>query len=433
VAKEGVVGLAVLLALPLAIAAASARHGSLDRSFGSGGTVATKVGIDAAEFGALALQNDGKLAAAGGAPRNSEKAAPRTSWWSATCRTARSTEASDGAGSCGRLPAIPQSGTTRRDGLPRSSSSRTASSSREERRPPRHAEVRSSSATAPTVLWTPPSARTAGSTQNAVLGALALAPDGSLLVSRLGDGGCEISSPGIDRIVRLKRNGAVDRGFGNGGKAATPLGVSSLAVQPDGKVVGAGSLWVTEGGTHEVSALVRYTSGGSPDRTFGAHGRATTPIHVAALALQRDGKIVGAGSDGPYSRTKLALVRYGRDGVLDRSFGTGGIVKTSLGEDAAAAAVVVQRNGKIVVAGFRRELPFQAKGSRKVFVLVRYEPNGRLDAAFGRGGIVTTQIGAGDSDARSLAIRPDGKVVAGGEAREGDFTSGRFAVAQYQP
>jgi uncharacterized delta-60 repeat protein len=270
-------------------------------------------------------------------------------------------------------------------------------------------------------------------TQNAVLGALALAPDGSLLVSRLGDGGCEISSPGIDRIVRLKRNGAVDRGFGNGGKAATPLGVSSLAVQPDGKVVGAGSLWVTEGGTHEVSALVRYTSGGSPDRTFGAHGRATTPIHVAALALQRDGKIVGAGSDGPYSRTKLALVRYGRDGVLDRSFGTGGIVKTSLGEDAAAAAVVVQRNGKIVVAGFRRELPFQAKGSRKVFVLVRYEPNGRLDAAFGRGGIVTTQIGAGDSDARSLAIRPDGKVVAGGEAREGDFTSGRFAVAQYQP
>lgn len=67
------------------------------------------------------------------------------------------------------------------------------------------------------------------------------------------------------------------------------------------------------------------------------------------LAIQRDGKLVVAGSGG---LDDLALVRYLPDGRLDPRFGNGGIVFTDIaGAPDQATALAIQRDGKLVVAG----------------------------------------------------------------------------------
>lgn len=75
------------------------------------------------------------------------------------------------------------------------------------------------------------------------------------------------------------------------------------------------------------------------------------------------GKLVAAGysAKGPSLFGSFALVRYRRDGTLDRSFGAGGIVRTGSG-DARAEALVLQPDGKLVAAGT----------SGKGFTLARY-------------------------------------------------------------
>jgi len=82
-------------------------------------------------------------------------------------------------------------------------------------------------------------------------------------------------------------------------------------------------------------------------------------------------------------------------GDLDPTFGTGGTVITSFGGSDVASAVVVQPDGKLVVAG-RTNI-----AGNTVFALARYNPNGGLDPTFGTGGLVTTDFGSTD---QALAV-----------------------------
>ncbi|HEX5880137.1 MAG TPA: delta-60 repeat domain-containing protein, partial [Actinomycetota bacterium] len=135
-----------------------------------------------------------------------------------------------------------------------------------------------------------------------------------------------------------------------------------------------------------------------------------------ALAVQADGKLVAAGVAPTATGSDFALARYNPNGTLDASFGAGGTVTTDL--IGGANALVVQADGKLVAAGV----------AGQDFGLARYNPNGTLDASFGAGGTVTTDI-AGDSDAaQALAVQADGKLVAAGGAGPG----GDFALARYR-
>jgi uncharacterized delta-60 repeat protein len=127
--------------------------------------------------------------------------------------------------------------------------------------------------------------------------------------------------------------------------------------------------------------------------------------------------------EGPWS---LALVRYLPAGRLDPSFGDAGIVKTAIGRRAHGQDVTVQRDGKILVAGSGHN------GSDNDFALVRYLPDGRRDPGFGDAGIVTTRLGSGDDEAHALALQGDGKiVVVGWSTAAGGLR--RFAVVRYNP
>lgn len=138
--------------------------------------------------------------------------------------------------------------------------------------------------------------------------------------------------------------------------------------------------------------------------------------YANAVAVQVDGKVIVAGSSAIAGGTVVSLVRYGRDGSLDTTFGVGGKVLTTVGSrgNDAAQAVAVQADGRIVVAGASEQ---GATGLD--FAVLRYDTDGRLDTSFGNAGKVVIDF-AGDTDrAWALLLQPDGRIVVGGEANTG--------------
>lgn len=173
---------------------------------------------------------------------------------------------------------------------------------------------------------------------------------------------------------------------------------------------------------------------GGLDATFGTNGVVTTDVGgddvAAALTIQPDGKIVVAGSGrlplvGPINRYDFVVARYHADGALDNGFGSDGIVATDFAGHDDQARAVVRQGDKVVVAGAA------VVGSERMFALARYLPDGTLDPAFGQDGKVVTRFPAGGgSEAFAVVIQDvDGvdKIVAAG--RSGDD----FALARYQP
>ena len=199
--------------------------------------------------------------------------------------------------------------------------------------------------------------------------------------------------------------GDLDPSFDGDGKVLTDFRgfdpVEALVVQPDGKLVAVGGIFV--GG-----ALARYNPDGSLDRSFGGDGRVRFNLRVipGSAVLQPDGKLVAAG----FRRFDVALARLNANGSLDTSFGAGGVVHTDFGgPDAAgrANALVLQPDGKLVAAGRSRSGPIGNVGFD--LILARYHPDGSLDASFGAGGIVVESRGFSGN---ALLLQPDGKLVA---------------------
>ncbi|TMQ30319.1 MAG: DUF4214 domain-containing protein [Planctomycetota bacterium] len=189
------------------------------------------------------------------------------------------------------------------------------------------------------------------------------------------------------------------------------------------KIVAAGHTSTSGGGFSFV--LVRYSSDGSLDATFNGTGVVTTNFgqldDIHGLALQPDGKLVAVGSYFTGSKVDLALARYNPDGSLDASFGTGGKVTTDLGGlNQSAQSVVVQADGKLIVAGV-----YAPKGASEFF-LARYRSDGTLDASFGANGLVLTAFDpSANGGAAGVVPLADGTFVAGGTA------TGHFALARY--
>ena len=201
-----------------------------------------------------------------------------------------------------------------------------------------------------------------------VAAALAIQPDGKLVAA--GRGGTAFDFA----VARYNANGSLDASFGTGGKVTTSILGSDeardLVLQPDGKLVAAGSTGT--GLAAPDFALVRYLPNGSLDPTFGFFGVVTTDFggsdRAAALQLQPDGKLVAAGTAAGniFATGDFGLVRYTTSGGLDPTFGSGGKATTDFGNTDGAAALVIQPDGRLVAAG--RAAP----GSSDDFALARY-------------------------------------------------------------
>src|SRR5690349_19998107 len=223
--------------------------------------------------------------------------------------------------------------------------------------------------------------------------------------------------------------GNLDPTFGTGGTVRTDFAgnidqANAVAIQPNGQIVAAGSSF-SNSKTVEDFIVARYNANGSLGKRFGRNGKITTDFFrnvdsISAIAIQPDGRIIVAGfaqlaGSGGTPRV-FALARYRSDGQPDTTFGNGGVITTSFGGNfAAASAVMVQPDGKIVIAGtvdFNPDLP----GSGLDFALARYNASGTLDGSFGKGGKVVFDFFGSFDQANGAVLQPDGKIIVVGSA-----------------
>ena len=232
-------------------------------------------------------------------------------------------------------------------------------------------------------------------------------------------------------LARYTTSGALDTSFNGTGKITTTLSSScpgqarALALQADGKIVVVGTSCPNFTSTRNF-AIYRYNTDGSLDTTFGSSGKVTVNFSAGAseaCAVAVQGSSIWVAG---YAGSGFALARLTSSGTLDYSFGSGsGTVTSTVGTNTAFAnSLVIQADGKPVLAGY-------ASSGGTVFALVRYTTNGALDTTFGAGGKVLTNVGATSAIATSLAIQSDGNIVAAGYANSTASGYYRFAAVRY--
>ena len=312
------------------------------------------------------------------------------------------------------------------------------------------------------------------------LSAMALQPDGRIIAGgRSGTG-----ATGKKFLVRYNSNGSLDTSFGNAGTVEVLFlssgdTLSNLLVQPDGKIVAVG----TADSSHPKFGVARYNANGTLDTTFGTNGVTVTDVQANSYdmtrdaVLQPDGKIIVVGRSYALATgiEGFAVVRYTSGGLLDTTFGGGdGMLNTSFPPGSAVAKCVRLQGNKIIVGGLANrhftfvrynsdgsvDTTFGSAGtsiipetdyydssskfgmgvdadgrivfagptdldpspsvSRTALTAVRLNSNGAVDTSFGTAGIVSTSVGLLDvSMARDLAFTSDGKIVLTGDSFSG--------------
>lgn len=215
-------------------------------------------------------------------------------------------------------------------------------------------------------------------------------------------------------VARLNANGTPDTTFDTDGKATISFGfddrASGVVIQPDGKIVVAGS---TDGGSANF-AFARLNANGTLDTTFDTDGKVESTFGGAdfctSVALQTDGKIVAGGFTNTSGTNDFAALRLNTNGSLDTTFDTDGRKTVGFGGDARANAVLVQSDGMIVLAG--RWIDESADSD---FAVVRLNADGTLNTHFSGDGRANFDFTAGGSEtATAVAQQADGKLVVGG-------------------
>lgn len=245
-------------------------------------------------------------------------------------------------------------------------------------------------------------------------------------------------------LARYHANGALDLSFGNAGKVVTNLSnpsgfnvyyresINAIAIQNDGRIVATGTAFLNIAQSMDFTTI-RYNTDGSIDNSFGVNGRVFTnfintnpsePNDAAGeIVIQNNGKIIVAGRVH-HLAFDYGVARYNNDGSVDSTFGQGGQITTAIPRQASGnagkeTAMAVQSDGKIVLGGF-----IQNNGANQ-FALSRYEANGNFDTTFGNGGQVVVPL---SGTIRAVKIQSDGRIIAAGTSSEnsGDFRLARF-------
>jgi len=265
--------------------------------------------------------------------------------------------------------------------------------------------------------------------------AAAVQSDGKIVAAGYFFTGCAIGN-GV-ALCRFNPDGTLDPGFGSGGKLTAAIGPGSseadaMVIQPDGKIVIAGNAYDGNGYS---SMVARFLPNGVLDNSFGTGGSVitvsgTNGSSAKALALQPDGKIL-VGAQVSVNANDMAIIRYNPDGSLDTNWNGTGKFFTGIGSRSdQLSAVAVQTDGKVIGAGYSTFV------SSDKFMMFRCNPNGTLDSTFGSFGRVLTQVGSVGIDAAyAMTLQPDRKIILAGVSLGGTFASleGYVAVVRYNP
>jgi uncharacterized delta-60 repeat protein len=265
-----------------------------------------------------------------------------------------------------------------------------------------------------------------GSKGNDAATAVAIQADGRIVVAGSSDRG----ATGMDfAVLRLMPDGTFDPGFGIGGKMTVDLAGDTdrawaLALQADGRIVVGGQANTGGAAGGMDFALVRLRADGQLDTGFGQGGRVISTLRpgtgteiIRALALPVVGgeqRILAVGGEGDF-----VAARYRANGTLDSSFGAGGKVVAVFNDVIGSAnAVTLRPDGKAVLAGHI--------GHR--FAAIQLDTQGQLDTSFGTAGRFTYAVVSNWNEAQAVVRQADGKLVIGGWAYSGGGSSGDFAA-----
>ncbi len=241
---------------------------------------------------------------------------------------------------------------------------------------------------------------------------------------------------GVFTTMRYNTNGSLDTSFGpnKNGIVQTSFsgagfidGATGVAIQADGKIIVVGQTNIYgNGGGVGYFGIIRYNPDGSPDTTFGTNGNGTVTKNFSGfidgangVLIQPDGKILVAGGTNfgaaGGGSGNIVVLRYNSNGSLDDTFNGSGFTTllhlSAIGDVDLAYAFALQADGKIVVVGATNILNV-APGVGNIFIL-RYTANGILDNSFGAGknGIVQTNISGLLDQGYGIVLQPNGSIV----------------------
>ena len=262
--------------------------------------------------------------------------------------------------------------------------------------------------------------------------AVALQADGKIVVAGLATVGAPGSQHSDFAVARYNTDGTPDNTFGGGdGLVTADFGGVEEAldvVVAAGRITAVGDV---DGGTVQpngaIVGLAAFTQAtGAPDNTFSVDGLQTTQVrpaelfpgdHARAAAAVTGGRLVVAGSSGDADGEDFVLLRYEAGGDLDTTFRGDGIELTDFGGSVDAAHdMAVQADGKLVLAGTRRD----DTSFDQLLAVARYLPTGAPDASFSGDGQDTAEVldsfgFVRDSfDVNAVAIHADGALLVGG-------------------
>jgi uncharacterized delta-60 repeat protein len=253
---------------------------------------------------------------------------------------------------------------------------------------------------------------------------LAIQADGKIVI------GCLGGNPFDFIILRLNANGTVDTSFDTDGRAAMSLTagedrLQAIEIQTDGKIVAAGQTPGVVFGDSRIG-VARFNTDGSPDLTFGSggftvanSGNLNINLNVQALALQSDGRIVV----GAANQNRFGAARFHTNGTLDQSFDGDGLALVQLPgvtSNSQVNAVTIQRNGKIVLAGFSFD------SSEFDYAVVRMNTDGSADSSFDGDGVFRVDLGNQGETIYAVTLQRDGKILLAGGINE--FSRTTFAI-----
>ena len=236
-------------------------------------------------------------------------------------------------------------------------------------------------------------------------------------------------------------------------------GLSSNIVEQDGKfIIVGGSDSFTGQVVEQGIFLARFAADGTPDASFGQGGSTRIILFAAnkmanntpvSVALSPSGKIVVARSindmfPGNQPGKRVAVARLEADGSLDSTFGSGGLIHTTIGNYFDAFAVAVQRDDRVLVSGRSGHIgDCRDEPCVRLATLMRYQSNGQPDPTFGTGGLAQAKLLIGgpppvlstESSFSSLFVQENGLIVAAGQVQTGtgSVRPTRMLVAEYLP
>jgi uncharacterized delta-60 repeat protein len=187
--------------------------------------------------------------------------------------------------------------------------------------------------------------------------------------------------------------------------SAASVYIQTQAIQPnDHKIVLAG------GTTTPDFWLARYTTSGAPDSGFGTNGVVTTSFSpdlttAYGLAVFPNGNLLAIGTTNA-TPGKVVLARYNLNGSLDLTFGAGGKVTTAVAFNTRSPnAAIVDASGRIAIVGLAGGLP----------AVARFGADGSVDTTFGTGGVATVDFGISgmttSTGGYGIVIDADGRIL----------------------